>query len=106
VSRGTSHAASLPCTGRHGNAACTGFALILTACLLVWVERPEPQDESRRIAEHLPVVDGLLGLWTLVEYAYYARWRRSPGPLLLGLSGAALLALGFVALAASLADWS
>ena len=74
-------------------AACTGFALILTACVLVWVERPEPRDE-RRIAEHLPLVGELLGFWALVEYAYYARWRRSPWPLLLGLSGAALLGLG------------
>jgi hypothetical protein len=81
-----------PCLSDY--AACTGFALILTACLLVWIERPEPRDEIRRIAEHMPVVDGLLGLWILVEYAYYGRWRRSPGPLLLGLSGAALLGLG------------
>jgi hypothetical protein len=39
------------------------------------------------------VVGDLLGLWALVEYAYYARWRAFPGPLLLGLSGAALLGM-------------
>jgi hypothetical protein len=71
----------------------TGFALLLLGCILAWADRPEPQNEFRWLAERFPLICDFFHVIALLEYACYGRWLRQPCPLILGVLGAALMAL-------------
>ena len=73
----------------------SGLALLIVAFLLVWLFRPEPHDEARRIGEGTPWLRGFFMAIQVIEYFTIGRWRREPVPLVLALLGVILLGVWF-----------